>query len=193
MEVDEPNPRDIVVELDHLNNLPKPGKVIVDVPNLQPEKLIVNPPCPNQKPEIFVHQLKPIVIKEKPRNIVVEAGKPQIFRSPPVFIHRKGKVHHLPPNIVLHHQKPLFLTEKVIKVSRPVHKKVFVEKFIKKEYPCKDEIIGRRLVHSKPVPCELPKPKPCDEHVDIHGHLGVDQYGNVELDVDAVSVEEEEA
>lgn len=94
---------------------------------------------------MFVHRLPPIELQEQARHVNVRAGKALVVKTPPVVIHRQGQVKH-EEHVVRHRPAPVYLTEEITKVVRPVHKRVYVEKFLRKEYPCKDEIVHRRLV-----------------------------------------------
>lgn len=178
--------RDIIVE--------EVRDVEIDLPRRDYEEEIIverkRPAC-NKKPDVFVHKLAPIVVNAKPRHIVVEAGKPQVIRTPPVFIHRKGQVHHESPRVIHHQQKPIFLTEKILKVQRPIHKKVFVEKFIREESAGREEVVEKKLCQSSPR--EIERSTGFVERLDLGGRyrhgdrieeLEVERDGIVELDVE---------
>lgn len=137
--------RDVIVEEVRDLEIDLPRREIAEEVII--ERKLPAPPC-NKKPDVFVHKLSPIVVNSKPRHIVVEAGKPQVIRTQPVFIHRKGQVHYEAPRVVHHQQKPIYLTEKILKVSRPIHKKVFVEKYVKEEAAGAEEVVEKKLCQS---------------------------------------------
>lgn len=174
--------RDIVVE--------EVRDLDIDLPRREIEEDIVierKRPC-NKKPDVFVHKLSPIVVNSKPRHIVVEAGKPQVIRTPPVFIHRKGQVHHESPRVVHHQQRPIFLTEKILKVQRPIHKKVFVEKFIREESAGHEEVVEKKLCQSNAR--EIERRDGFVERLDLGDRVRGGEViaerdgGNIELDIE---------
>lgn len=168
---------------------------IIDMPQRAIEEEVIverkRAPC-NKKPEVFVHKLAPIVVNAKPRHIVVEAGKPQIIRTPPVFIHRKGQVHHESPRVVHHQSKPIFLTEKILKVSRPIHKKVFVEKFVREESAGHEEVVEKKLCQSSGR--EIERSNGYVERLDLGDRIrgGVERIEEVDVDRDGSVVLESE-
>lgn len=200
--------RDYVVELDksrrpcnkHRNVIVEDIRDIdIDLPSRRDssEEVIIErkrtSSC-NKKPDVFVHKLQPIVVNAKPRHIVVEAGKPQVIRTPPVFIHRKGQVHYESPRVVHHQSKPIFLTEKILKVQRPIHKKVFVEKFVREESAGHEEIVEKKLCQSSAH--DIERSNGFVERLDLgerfssgnarieNIEVDVDRNGSVELDVE---------
>lgn len=120
-------------------------KVVVE--ERRPEKA-----C-SREADVFVHKLEPIEVHGKPQHVVVNAGRPMVVKTPPVVIHRHGRVRH-EERVVHHRPEPLYLTEEITKVVRPVHKKVFVEQYVKKEFPCADEVVHKRLLKAgRPCGC----------------------------------------
>lgn len=182
--------RDIVVEEVRDVEIESPRREIVEDVVIERKR---SGDC-NKKPDVFVHKLSPIVVHGKPRHIVVEAGKAQVIRTPPVFIHRKGQVHYESPRVVHHQQKPIFLTEKILKVQRPIHKKVFVEKFVREESAGHEEVVEKKLCQSSAR--EIERSSGFVERLDLGERIAsgdarienveveVDRNGSVELDVE---------
>lgn len=177
---------DVEVDIDLPRRAYEDKKIVIDVERRRE-------PC-SRKADVFVHKLKPIVVHEKAQHYNVNAGRPTIVKTPPVVIHRQGHVKH-EEHVVRHRPAPLFLTEEITKVSRPVHKKVYVEKFIRKEHPCSDEVVQRRLIksHGPSCGCNRCRFQDRDEFVErvdldgdsIEGRIGGDSVVR-EVDIDNV-------
>lgn len=98
--------------------------------------------CTAQKPHVYVQQQPPIVIDRPPQSLVVKAPAPILVRPAPVIINRPGPV-EVRPVVVKHQPKPVVVTKKILKVSRPIVKKYYVEKYSKTEpCPCNDEVVN---------------------------------------------------
>lgn len=92
-------------------------------------------------PKVFVHKQPPIVINRPPQSYTVNAGAPVVVKPAPVVIHRPGK-NEIRPVVVDVTSRPIVVTKKVIKIERPVIKKVFVEQYSQKFDNQEDQIAG---------------------------------------------------
>ena len=94
----------------------------------------------SQGSKVYVQSQPPIVVDRKQQTVHVKAGKAILINPAPVVIQRKQEVDYR-PIVVKHQQKPLIVHKKIVQISRPIHKKYFVEQYTKKEEcPCKDQI-----------------------------------------------------
>lgn len=98
----------------------------------------------DHKSDVIVNKLKPIVVQARSQNVLVRDEKPFVIRTPPVLLYRPGKT-RVEPRVVNIRPSPLYLTKKITHISRPVHKKIYVESYTKKENPCQDEIVDTKL------------------------------------------------
>lgn len=97
------------------------------------------------KPDIFYNRLKPIIVNAKQRNVeVISDSPPLIIKPAPVLIRRPGRV-EVRPIIVKHRPETLVVPKRITKITRPVVKKFYQEKFQETEYPCKEEIIEEEI------------------------------------------------
>lgn len=97
------------------------------------------------KPDIFYNRLKPIIVNAKERNVeIVEDSPPLVIKPAPVLIRRPGRV-EVRPIIVKHQPETLVVPKRITKITRPVVKKFYEEKFQETEYPFGEEIIEEKI------------------------------------------------
>lgn len=86
------------------------------------------------RPEIVMHRQPTLIVKRPPTTVRINHA-PMIVKSSPIVFHRGGdRIHR--PIIKKHLKRPVHIRPVVVKVVRPIEKKVLVEKH---EAPCNEE------------------------------------------------------
>lgn len=97
-----------------------------------------------EKPKVIINRQPPIVVNRQAQKYVVKAGKPMVVKPAPVVINRPKSV-EVRPVVIEHTEKPIIVTKKIVKISRPIVKKYFVEKYSKTEAcPCNEKVIDNQ-------------------------------------------------
>lgn len=127
-------------------------------------------PPTTPKPKIFINKQAPIVINRPAQSYTVSAGKPVVVKPAPVVIQRAGKS-EVRPYVINVTGRPIVVNKKILKIDRPIIKKVFVEQYSQQEpNPCDEPVPQYPLppvnqcanaIPQQPAPCGCGAPAPC--------------------------------